>query len=768
VTPTTEQLRAAALAYAAAGWPVIPLHHVRGGPDGKPRCSCLEGGNCRSPGKHPLDTDWPNRWSKSAPDIYAWWEQHPSANVGIVTGAPSGIWAFDIDPAGGGLASLVDLTAEHGPMPPTRRHETGNAGLHYLFTVPDGVTIPSSAKTLGPGIDTRGDGGMIVAPPSVSGYGAYAVVSDTDPQPAPGWLLERLAEIQDRRQAGREIEPVEGEPLDIDALPVALRNRLADLDVPDRSTHFHGTVAACRRAGLSQAHTVTALGLWCEQVGKYTGRVAAEVARSWGKLDDADPANSVEAWLDTATAPQDDLSRLVGLARAYQDVPDPGHILLALAVAATRDVNDDPVWLLIVAPPSSGKTETVRGLGMCADAHLDDVSAAGLLSWKTGKNPHPVGVLTRVGERALLTFGDLSTLLASSDRGGRDITFAVLRRVYDGHVVRDLGTAPESLSWQGKVTVVGAVTGIIDNYAAHADALGPRWVYFRLPGRSTEAKRQAAALARHGEIAALREAFAAEAARIVYRARAVIDTVILSEAVYEAVENAAIVTCWGRAAVPRHGYGRREIDGVSLVEEPPRLVKQLLGIARGLSAIGLPEERAISLVRRVAVDSMPASRYAVLRVLATSDVALATAEVARRGDLDRHVARRRLEELELVGVVGAQRVGPEPDEQEPDRRPALWSLIGADGDLVAETISAVIKDQTEEVDRKVTLHTPSPPIRGEDPLGTTYISNHPPTLSVPSDTPPPPSHVSVHTTPSHVSVHPFDWNGSPTSAPDAL
>jgi hypothetical protein len=103
--------------------------------------------------------------------------------------------------------------------------------------------------------------------------------------------------------------------------------------------------------------------------------------------------------------------------RTWQDLPDPTHVVVALAAAATRDSTDEPCWVLLVAGPSSGKTEVVRILDDAADARLNEVTAAGLLSWPRGEPSKPTGVLTRVGARALVTFGDLSSLLATSDRG---------------------------------------------------------------------------------------------------------------------------------------------------------------------------------------------------------------------------------------------------------------------------------------------------------------------------------------------------------------
>lgn len=95
---------------------------------------------------------------------------------------------------------------------------------------------------------------------------------------------------------GRDIEPrltstppaatVAGEPVDQDQLPEPIRERLANLTVDDRSETFHGTVGMCKRAGYTQGETVTIVTPWCEGVGKYVGRIGAEVARTWPKISD--------------------------------------------------------------------------------------------------------------------------------------------------------------------------------------------------------------------------------------------------------------------------------------------------------------------------------------------------------------------------------------------------------------------------------------------------------------------------------------------------
>ena len=87
--------------------------------------------------------------------ISAWWQQWPQANIGCATGQASGVWSLDID-GEEGEASLRNLEAEHGPLPPTVEIITGR-GRQAFFRYE--TPIRNSAGRLGDGIDVRGDGG---------------------------------------------------------------------------------------------------------------------------------------------------------------------------------------------------------------------------------------------------------------------------------------------------------------------------------------------------------------------------------------------------------------------------------------------------------------------------------------------------------------------------------------------------------------------------------------------------------------------------------
>jgi len=184
----------AALEYAEQhGLAVLPLHTTSDGV-----CTCPKGPACTHPAKHPRIRNWVRAASRDAKTIAGWWGRWPEANLGILTGAASGIVALDIDPRNGGDETLGDLERRHGKLPGTPTALTGGGGRHVLLEHPGG-SIASTANVLGPGVDVRADGGLIVAAPSVHQSGREYIwhpefgLDAVGVAPMPAWLVERLA-----------------------------------------------------------------------------------------------------------------------------------------------------------------------------------------------------------------------------------------------------------------------------------------------------------------------------------------------------------------------------------------------------------------------------------------------------------------------------------------------------------------------------------------------------------------------------------------------
>ena len=143
-------------------------------------------------GKRPLTRHGCKDATKDPEKIRSLWTQHPDANIGLATGAISGIVGLDIDLEPGGEESLAKLEAANAPLPPTLTARTGGGGRHLLYRYP-GAHVGNSAGQLGRGLDVRGDGGYVIAPPSRHpGGGAYAWIDEREPAELPPWLAKLI------------------------------------------------------------------------------------------------------------------------------------------------------------------------------------------------------------------------------------------------------------------------------------------------------------------------------------------------------------------------------------------------------------------------------------------------------------------------------------------------------------------------------------------------------------------------------------------------
>jgi len=156
-----------ALAYLDQGWSIFP---------------------CKPNRKDPL-VDW-GQYSKERPtreQVTKWWTENPDANIGIVTGKISGLVVVDVDTYKGGIPDSLPYTGT--------RAKTARGGLHFLYRYPPGVSSVGNTTndTRAPnskGVDVRGDGGYIVAAPSVTEDGAYEWLDTSGLGLAPKWVTE--------------------------------------------------------------------------------------------------------------------------------------------------------------------------------------------------------------------------------------------------------------------------------------------------------------------------------------------------------------------------------------------------------------------------------------------------------------------------------------------------------------------------------------------------------------------------------------------------
>ncbi|GAB7048394.1 bifunctional DNA primase/polymerase [Catenuloplanes indicus] len=150
-------LATAARWYAAAGIPVMPLHTPTAC-----GCSCTAGPECGSPGKHPRLQHGLHEASADLRRVREWWRRWPQANIGLATGGSLDVCDIDTTTGLTRVLDVLDVVRPAGPLVRT------GYGWHLWFAANG---LPSRIGLL-PGVDWRGRGGYVVAPPSVHATGS--------------------------------------------------------------------------------------------------------------------------------------------------------------------------------------------------------------------------------------------------------------------------------------------------------------------------------------------------------------------------------------------------------------------------------------------------------------------------------------------------------------------------------------------------------------------------------------------------------------------
>lgn len=234
----------AALAYAAHGWPVLPL--------------CGPERRVAHPGKEPWIRGWQHLCTTDFDTIRSWWRQRPDSNVGIAAGPRSGLAVIDVDPQNGGTESLAELEVKMGVLPGTVTSMTGGGGVHLLYRHPGGK-VGSGVHKLGPGLDVKADvGHQFVAPPSVHRNGQrYAWLGGVWDHGVTAWPAAQLpvAAVKARETALPPMTYDQGRGMPARRL-AGLVQTVMDGAEGERNSRLHW--AACRGAEMVTAGTLPA------------------------------------------------------------------------------------------------------------------------------------------------------------------------------------------------------------------------------------------------------------------------------------------------------------------------------------------------------------------------------------------------------------------------------------------------------------------------------------------------------------------------------
>ncbi len=355
---------------------------------------------------------------------------------------------------------------------------------------------------------------------------------------------------------------------------------------------------------------------------------------------------------------------------------DPHLVEIVVATVVANRMGGDPLWMLLVAPPSSAKTELIRSLSLLSDVHLlSNLTPNTLLSGMKGKKD--ASLLPRLSGK-VLAMKDFTTIL-TLHRDARAEIFAQLREVYDGAYSKGYGTGEEK-RWEGHVGFLAGVTQVIDGQHAVHTILGERFLLYRPEIEARQAMARKAIRNIGSEVQMRKEL--AEAMQGFMEAIGTPNAwaVTIPEETEKVIITLADLTAMGRAGVPRDGY-ERLVQYTPQPEVPARLAKQLALLAKAFAVVhGRTEvgSEELTVLRKVCVDSQIRQRMTVIGHLALlpSWEWAETSVVANETVIPTSTCKELLEDCWILGIVERDREGDEDsDAGRRGRKPYKWKLL---------------------------------------------------------------------------------------------
>jgi len=343
----------------------------------------------------------------------------------------------------------------------------------------------------------------------------------------------------------------------------------------------------------------------------------------------------------------------------YQYFEDTGIINIALAsIIATRLQLKSPVWLIIIGASSGGKSQILRPLSITDKKfmhRLDDLTENTFLSGMAGND---TSLLNRIGELGMLVISDM-TVLFSKNSESRNAILSQFRMIFDGEMIKYVGTKKDPLHWHGSLGVLAGSTPSIYTHFEEVADMGERFIYYRMKDYSAEkATMLALNSKKHGHD--LDEAISNLYSQ--YIKEVITNTpnknIEISDSVKERIMRIAIFA--EKVRTPVHTNWQGTIDKIPVAAMPMRVAKQLLGLAVSLSIMqkyetgtnDLSEEDMYS-IEWCAYSLANEEKRTALKILAGVDYesSVSAQVIADNMGLQSTITLNILDNLHAVGVL---------------------------------------------------------------------------------------------------------------------
>ncbi len=375
--------------------------------------------------------------------------------------------------------------------------------------------------------------------------------------------------------------------------------------------------------------------------------------------------------------PLDDVKKVI---RKWLYLESEEVIDVILAVYVANRFEADPIWLIIIAPPSSTKTELLRSFdGHKNSFFLSNLTPSTLVSGADSKKGEP-SLLPKLNDK-LVVLKDFTSILSMRSENQQEI-LAQLREAYDGSYSKSFGTG-KTFNWKGRFGLIAACTPVYDCHYGVIGSMGERFLLYRISGGNNEKMGLQAQ-----RIVGKENEMRAEISEAVH---SFIDQFNKlgnlqfekNDLINQQIIKLATFCAYGRCPVERD-YRDRHVKYQPLPEGSARLVKQFMQIGMGLALVhgkNLIDEDIYEIVKKIGRDLIPAQRLAILKHMWDNRVFEymweKTKDIADAILMPANTTKLILEDLMIVGLLNRKRA------DDGETSPYMWQFNETATDLLA-------------------------------------------------------------------------------------
>jgi len=328
--------------------------------------------------------------------------------------------------------------------------------------------------------------------------------------------------------------------------------------------------------------------------------------------------------------------------REFFVLVDEGIVELVISTFISNRLStvNSPVWLLLVAESSGGKTEIIDMFSKLSQDqyklayHISDMSPQTFISGMNNSTKE-TSLLHKINGR-MIFIKDFTTLLQKNKEARREI-LSQFREIYDGEFNKDFGTG-KSVHWKGRIGVIAGLTPPAMEMMSQYAGMGERFVAYYMD-QPSDAQLSEAMKENYGkDIKKIKDELSDMVAEYVSVHVALaeesnIKDQELTEEIMDELNTVAQFATRARSHVPLD-FKTGEPIGMPSIERFPRFVIQLQNVAKGycvMNGKAMLTQRQKETLYKIALDSIPRTRRACLHIVSGYRAVSSSAVAAKLG-----------------------------------------------------------------------------------------------------------------------------------------